>query len=94
MRTNFTSFDSQEITSGSSYFSQTSAILSVAYPNLVRQMLNDLAESMSAISNMSGNKFNLQKIPNVCVLLFKELSSLKIYALNISTMLNTTVMKH
>ena len=84
MRTNFTSFDSQEITSGSSYFSQTRAILSVAYPNLVRQRLNDLAESM----------FNLQKIPNECVLLFKELASLKIYALNISTMLNTTVMKH
>ena len=94
MRTNFTSFDSQEITSGSSYFSHTRTILSVTYPNLVRQRLKDRAEPMFGISNMSGNKFNLQKIPNLCVLLFKELTSLKIYALNISTMLNTTVMKH
>ena len=83
MATNFTSFDSQKITSGLSYFSQTRVILLVVYPNLDRQRLHDLAESMSAISNMSVNKFHLQKIPNVCVLLFKEFTSRKIYTLNI-----------
>ena len=80
MRTNVTPLNSSEITSGLSCFGQTRAILSVTYPNLVRQRLHDLAEPVSTISNMSGNIFHLQKTPNVCVLLFKKLTSWKIYA--------------
>ena len=85
MRASFISFDYPELTSGLFYFSQARATLSVVCPNLVRQRLNDLVESMSAISNMSGSE---------CVLLFKELTSYKMYALNISIMLNTTPIKH
>ena len=88
MRRNSTSFGFPEITSGLSYFTQANAILLVAYLNLIRQKLHDLAEVHVHYINHVRKQVLLAE--NMCVCFYSN----KLYTLNISTMLNATVPEH